>query len=96
MAIVFKSSNKKKRIIFWVFIFFVFWVLVSVTIFVFPLESIYRLQNILFGEIHTVNDVNVKLDILESDQLKNLEPFLNNREAELDTGNSQPFFPKQK
>ena len=68
MAIVFKQQKKKKRMSLWVTSVVLLVALSLISLIFFPPQTPDDFQD-------TAGDLNIKIDVLSSEQVKNLEPF---------------------
>ena len=91
MAILFVSPQKKQRSLMWSIILFIVFILLIVFFTVFPPEFLYspKTSQVNF----TTPGVKVNLNILNSDQVRNLETFSSETSQGAIKGRSEPFSP---
>lgn len=81
MAILFTLKKRKEKVFLWSVIILLALALFSISLFVFPPQ----VENALLNsekEVSDRSDIKIDLSIIDLEQVKNLEPFLDNAETE--------------
>ncbi len=91
MAIIFISPKKQQRIIFWSATTVFMLALIGISAFMLLPEIKNQLTIIPETEAFKMPDVKINFSIVDSDKVKNLEPFANIDLQDIEVGSTNPF-----